>query len=78
MRTGADDRWREAEASVRAQLGIRRPVRVLVTNHPALLVTWGAIAPVILLPRDAPELVRPIAFGSCSPTRWRTWFAATG
>ena len=51
--TSADDRWRDAEASVRAQLGIRRPVRVLVTDHPALLVTWGQIAPVILLPADA-------------------------
>jgi len=38
---------------VRNQLGIPRAVSVLVTNHPALLVTWGAISPVILLPRDA-------------------------
>jgi len=51
--TGADDRWREALESVCAQLGVRRPVSILVTNHPALLVTWGAIAPVILLPADA-------------------------
>ena len=26
-----------------------------MTAHPALLVTWGAIAPVILLPADAPS-----------------------
>ncbi len=50
----ADERWQHAEALVRARLGLRRPVRVLVTTHPALLVTWGAISPVILLPRDAP------------------------
>ncbi len=49
----ADDRWREAAECVCAQLGISRRVRVLVTNHPALLVTWGEIAPVILLPADA-------------------------
>jgi TonB family protein len=51
--TPADDRWREAEAAVRERLGIRTKVRVLVTSHPALLVTWGALAPVILLPSDA-------------------------
>ena len=49
----ADDRWRDAEESVRAQLGIRTRVRVLVTAHPALLVTWGSLAPVILLPAEA-------------------------
>ena len=52
--TPAGNRWQAAEQLVRSQLGIPRAVRVLVTNHPALLVTWGAIAPVILLPRDAP------------------------
>jgi TonB family protein len=49
----ADDRWRREQDAVQAQLGIRTPVRLLVTDHPALLVTWGAIAPVILLPAEA-------------------------
>jgi len=49
----AGDRWQAAAQQVRNQLGIPRAVSVLVTNHPALLVTWGAISPVILLPRDA-------------------------
>jgi TonB family protein len=49
----ADHRWQAAEALLRTQLGMPRAVRVLVTNHPAMVVTWGAIAPVILLPRDA-------------------------
>jgi TonB family protein len=52
--TPAGDRWQAAEHLVRTQLGLPRAVRVLVTNHPAMLVTWGAISPVILLPRDAP------------------------
>ena len=67
----AGDRWQAAAQQVRTQLGIPRAVRVLVTNHPALLVTWGAISPVILLPptrRAGPT----IAFDSCSLTRWRT------
>jgi TonB family protein len=51
--TPADARWRQAEEAVREQFGIRRRVRVLITSHPALLVTWGAVAPVILLPADA-------------------------
>ena len=33
-------------------------------------MTWGAIAPVILLPADAPGGL-PIAFVWCSRTRWR-------
>jgi TonB family protein len=49
----ADERWQRAERLVRARLRLQRRVGVLVTTHPALLVTWGAIAPVILLPRDA-------------------------
>lgn len=49
----ANDRWAESLESVRAELGFERRVRILVTSHPALLVTWGAIAPVILLPADA-------------------------
>jgi TonB family protein len=51
----AGDRWREEELALRAQMGVPRPVRILVTTHPALLVTWGTISPVILLPADAPR-----------------------
>jgi beta-lactamase regulating signal transducer with metallopeptidase domain len=49
----AGRRWLEAEAAVRSALGLAVPVRIRVTRHPALLVTWGAINPVILLPADA-------------------------
>ena len=45
--------WLDAEAAVRARLGLPAPVRIRVTRHPALLVTWGVINPVILLPADA-------------------------
>ena len=45
--------WLIAEAAVRAQLGGRRPARIVITRHPALIVTWGVIAPAILLPVDA-------------------------
>lgn len=45
--------WRSAGEAVRKQLGIGTPVRIAITGHPALLVTWGAVWPIILLPRDA-------------------------
>ena len=51
--TPAGPVWVDAEASVRGALGLPAPVRMRVTRHPALLVTWGAINPVILLPADA-------------------------
>jgi TonB family protein len=49
----AGPNWQDTADDVSAELGIRRPVRILITSHPAMLVTWGAIAPVILLPADA-------------------------
>jgi TonB family protein len=51
--TPAGRKWNDAAMPVIAQLGIRRPVRILITTHPALLVTWGAVTPVILLPEGA-------------------------
>ncbi len=32
--------------------GLRRPVRVLESDHPTLLVTWGLLRPTIVLPRS--------------------------
>ncbi len=51
--TRAGETWPAAGERVQRELGIRRPVRILVTRHPALIVTWGVIAPVILLPAGA-------------------------
>lgn len=45
--------WQLTADAVRQRMGIRRPIRIALTQHPALLVTWGVIAPVILLPRNA-------------------------
>lgn len=50
----ADVQWHSVAEDVRRRLGIRRAIRIAVTQHPALLLTWGVIAPVILLPKDAP------------------------
>lgn len=51
--TPAGPVWIDAEAAARRSLGLRSPVRTRITRHPALLVTWGVISPVILLPADA-------------------------
>ncbi len=51
--TPAGPVWIDAEVSVRRALGLPSAVRIRITRHPALLVTWGAINPVILLPSDA-------------------------
>ena len=45
--------WSAAEAKARGAIGLRSRVRIRVTRYPALLLTWGAINPVILLPSDA-------------------------
>ena len=51
--TPAGRRWLTAEARFAVRSGLPAPVRIRVTRHPALLVTWGVINPVILLPADA-------------------------
>ena len=53
--TVAGANWQATESRIRRQLGIRRPIRIAITRHPALLVTWGAVKPVILLPADADD-----------------------
>jgi TonB family protein len=45
--------WMTALASVQERLGVHRKVRISITRHPAMLVTWGAISPAILLPAGA-------------------------
>jgi TonB family protein len=45
--------WLAIEASLRSQMGDGSPARIVITRHPALIVTWGVITPAILLPADA-------------------------
>ena len=46
--------WRAHADEVAALCGIRRPVQLLQSAHPTMLVTWGLMRPRILLPVDAP------------------------
>jgi TonB family protein len=73
----AGPEWQQAADAVRAQLGVTKPVRLVVTNHPALLVTWGVVAPVILLPDDADswpaDRIRHVVAHEMAHLRRRDW-----
>jgi len=45
--------WTESLAHVSDALAVRRPVSLLQSDRPALLVTWGLLSPKVLLPSDA-------------------------
>ena len=45
--------WHSIAQDLRQELGVSRSVRLRVTDQPALLLTWGVVSPVILLPADA-------------------------
>ena len=40
-------------AEIARACGLRRPVRLLYGDHPAMLVTWGLIRPTVILPESA-------------------------
>ncbi|HEY6826973.1 MAG TPA: M56 family metallopeptidase [Gemmatimonadaceae bacterium] len=46
----ADGTWRRAADDARTALGIRRPVRVVVSRDVAVPMTWGYWRPVVVLP----------------------------
>ena len=60
---------------VAREYGLRRPVVMLQSDHPALLVTWGFVAPKVILPRTRPGLDRrahprrPVARARAHPAR---------
>ncbi len=48
-----DPRWLAALAEIAGLYGLRRPVLLLQSNHPSLLVTWGIRRPKVILPDGA-------------------------
>ncbi|HEX3702598.1 MAG TPA: M56 family metallopeptidase [Vicinamibacterales bacterium] len=46
-------RWADAAASVSRGFGLKRPVALLQSEHPTLLVTWGVFRPTVILPAPA-------------------------
>ncbi len=49
----ADPTWIETARTIGQAYGLRRPIRLLHSDHPALLATWGLFRPTLLLPADA-------------------------
>jgi beta-lactamase regulating signal transducer with metallopeptidase domain len=50
-----DARWTHLLTAMSRDYGIRRDVRLLQSDHPSLLVTWGVRQPTIILPTAAAE-----------------------
>lgn len=48
-----DEDWQAQLAGLSAELGLSRPVRLRLARSPAMPMTWGTLAPRILLPADA-------------------------
>src|SRR5262245_10065677 len=48
-----DGPWRGQADEIAREFGIERPVRLVHSPHPTLLVTWGSMQPWILLPASA-------------------------
>jgi beta-lactamase regulating signal transducer with metallopeptidase domain len=47
--------WAVTADEVAREYGLRRPVVILQSDHPALLVTWGFVQPKVILPRTAQD-----------------------
>ena len=48
-----NETWTEIAATLSRRLGLRRPVLLLQSDHPTLLVTWGLHQPKVILPDEA-------------------------
>ena len=45
--------WTELAREISARYSLRRPVLLLQSDHPTMLVTWGLVRPRVILPRSA-------------------------
>ena len=50
-----EGRWSDLAKEVAAAVELRRPVTILRSEHPTLLVTWGVVQPKVILPAVADE-----------------------
>jgi TonB family protein len=69
--------WATHAESICRELGLERPVALLVSAHPSLLVTWGLMRPQVILPSEAagwPEArVRIVLYHELAHVRRRDW-----
>ena len=50
-----EGRWVDLAREISQTYGLQRPVTVLQSSHPSLLVTWGLARPKVILPASADE-----------------------
>jgi TonB family protein len=73
-----DTRWTRCAAEIAETAGFARRVRLLETDHPALLVTWGIRLPTIMLPSIArnwsDDRIRVVLRHELAHVARRDWF----
>jgi beta-lactamase regulating signal transducer with metallopeptidase domain len=74
--------WRSGLTAVARTLGVNRPVVLLRSDRPALLVTWGLASPTVLLPADAgdwpDERIRVVLAHELAHVARGDWFIQIG
>ena len=80
-----DPRWLRLLDATRHTYGVRRPIALLQSEDPAMVVTWGLFRPRVLVPRDArnwsDQRVRVVLAHELAHVRRNDWsiqFAASG
>lgn len=78
----ADGRWTERAEAIASQYAIDRPVSLLLSAHPSLIVTWGLRRPKVVLPAAAAgwpdERVRIVLYHELAHVRRRDWLVLLG
>jgi TonB family protein len=76
------DPWHEALPQVARSLGVTRPVALIRSDRPAVLVTWGLLSPKVLLPADADswpeERIRVVLAHEMAHVARGDWLVQTG
>jgi beta-lactamase regulating signal transducer with metallopeptidase domain len=74
--------WAVITRLLSAQFGLRRSVTLLQSDRPASLVTWGCLAPKVLLPNDAaswdPDRIRIVLAHELAHVRRHDWIIQIG
>jgi TonB family protein len=69
--------WSTRAESIARELGLARPVALLLSAHPSLLVTWGLLRPKVVLPSVAAswpdDRVRIVLYHELAHVRRRDW-----
>jgi beta-lactamase regulating signal transducer with metallopeptidase domain len=77
-----DGPWAESARALGDRFGLRRSVRLLQSDEPALLVTWGLITPNVLLPAGAQswhtDRIRVVLAHELAHVQRRDWIVQIG